>query len=412
MADPDVDPPLAGLKVLELARVLAGPWAGQVLADLGADVVKVESLAGDETRSWGPPFVDGDDAAYFHGCNRGKRSLAVDLATPVGREIVGRLAAQSGVIVENFRVGGLDKFGLDYASVRAANPGVVYCSITGFGRDGPYAARPGYDILIQAMGGIMDLTGDPEGAPQKVGVAYADIFTALYAVIAVQAALAERARTGAGQHIDMALLDTQVGVLANQAMNYLVTGVPPRRIGNAHPNIVPYQAFAAADGHLIVAVGNDRQFRQLVAALGEAGLADDPAYATNAARVENRGRLVPRLAALIAPLDRDDLLARLEAADVPAGPINDLAEVFADPQVVHRRMRLDLPRDGGGTVPSVRTPILMSRSPLAYGRAAPRLGEHTREIMTALGYAAAAVDRLVADGVVATPGRQSSAGRR
>ncbi|MEX0853979.1 MAG: CaiB/BaiF CoA-transferase family protein [Bauldia sp.] len=377
-----MSPPLVGLKVLELARVLAGPWAGQVLADLGAEVIKVESLAGDETRHWGPPSIDnGDgthDAAYFHSCNRGKRSIAVDLARPEGRQAVARLAARADVLIENFKVGGLRKFGLDYGSLKPTNRRLVYCSVSGFGRTGPYAARPGYDFLIQGLGGIMDLTGDPEGEPQKVGVAFADIFTGLYAVVAIQAALAERERSGEGQAIDMALLDTQVGVLANQAMNYLTTGVSPRRLGNAHPNIVPYQVFAVADGHVVVAVGNDGQFRQFVGVLGAPALADDADFATNEARVANREKVVPRLTELMARFSRDEILRSLAAAGVPAGPINDVAKVFADPQVVHRGMRLDLPTAEGGTVPSVRNPILMSRSPLAYERAAPRLGEHTR----------------------------------
>ena len=397
-------PPLAGLKVLELARVLAGPWAGQLLADLGADVVKVESLAGDETRGWSPPSVDnGDgtrDAAYFHACNRGKRSIAIDFAKPEGRAIVAGLAGRADVLVENFRVGGLAKFGLDYASLKPANPRLVYCSITGFGQDGPYAARPGYDFMIQAMGGIMDLTGTPAGPPEKVGVAYVDIFTGMYATVAIQAALLHREKSGEGQFIDMALLDTQVGVLANQAMNYLVSGVAPRRMGNAHPNIVPYQEFAVADGHLIIAAGNDGAFRNLCAVLGVADLAADPTFATNEARVINRAVLVPRLQERIRPFKRDALLALLEKAGVPAGPINTVAQVFADPQVVHRALRFDLPLAGGGSVPSVRTPIVMAQSPLAYGRPSPKLGEHTDAILEELGYAPAAVASLHAAGVV------------
>ena len=397
-------PPHSGLKVLELARVLAGPWAGQLLGDMGADVVKVESLAGEDTRQWGPPSVDnGDgsrDAAYFHACNRGKRSIAVDFARPAGQAIVRKLAASADVLVENFKVGGLARYGLDYESLKAANPGLIYCSITGFGQDGPYAGRPGYDFIVQGMGGVMDLTGDPDGEPQKVGVAFADIFTGLYAVIAIQAGLAHRALTGRGQFIDMALLDTQVGVLANQAMNYLVSGASPRRLGNAHPNIVPYQAFRAADGHVIVAVGNDGQFRRLAEMLGVAHLADDPRYATNEARVANRRELIAVLAGRIAGEARAGLLQRLEAAGVPAGPINSVAEVFADPQVVARGLRVDLPRPDGAPVPSVRTPIVMSGSPLAYGHAAPRLGEHTNAILAELGYDRGRIDRLRRDAVV------------
>jgi crotonobetainyl-CoA:carnitine CoA-transferase CaiB-like acyl-CoA transferase len=395
--------PLAGLKVLELARVLAGPWAGQVFADLGAEVIKVESPSGDDTRRWGPPSIDnGDgtsDAAYFHACNRGKRSIVVDFRKEEGREIVRQLARRSDVLIENFKVGALTKFGLDYPSLKAINPALVYCSITGFGQDGPYAPRPGYDFIIQAMGGLMDVTGAPDGEPQKVGVAYVDIFTGLYSVIAIQAALAHRAHTGQGQHVDMALLDTQVGVLANQAMNYLASGVVPRRLGNAHPNIVPYQVFAAADGHIVVAVGNDGQFRQLVTVLGAPALADNPLSATNEARVANRAVLVPELARLIAPFARADLLARLEKANVPAGPINTIGEVFADPQVVHRAMRIELPHGSGTGLPSVRTPIVMSETPVFSRRAAPHLGEHTAEILAELGHDAADIDRLASDGV-------------
>ncbi|MEX2319656.1 MAG: CaiB/BaiF CoA-transferase family protein [Bauldia sp.] len=397
-------PPLAGLKVLELARVLAGPWAGQLLADLGGEVIKVESLAGDDTRRWGPPSVENADgtrdAAYFHACNRGKQSVAVDFSRPEGREIVGRLAAQSDVLIENFKVGGLKKFGLDYESLKPLNPRLVYCSITGFGQDGPHAARPGYDFMIQAMGGIMHVTGSPDGPPQKIGVAFVDVFTGVYAVVAIQAALAWREKTGEGQHIDMSLLDTTTSVLANQAMNYLVSGKSPSRMGNAHPNIVPYQEFATSDGHLIVAVGNDGQFARLCEIVGLPELADDPLYATNEARVVNRKALVAKLAERIRTFRRDDFLAVLEKAGVPVGPVNTVAQVFDEPQVVHRGMCIDLPAGDGRTVPSVRSPIVMSGSPLTYEHASPRLGEHTDAVLGALGYTEADLARLRAARVV------------
>ncbi len=373
---------LAGLRVVELARILAGPWAGQTLADLGADVIKVESPEGDDTRRWGPPFIDNGGeqaAAYFHACNRGKRSITADLRTEQGVDLVRQLAAQADVLLENFKVGGLAKYGLDYQSLKAINPRLIYCSITGFGQTGPYRDRAGYDFLIQGMAGIMDLTGEPDGAPQKIGVAFTDIFTGLYSVIAIQAALAQRQRTGLGQHIDMALLDTSVGVLANQAMNYLATGVSPRRLGNAHPNIAPYQTLRVADGHFILAVGNDGQFARLCAVLGLDGLARDERFATNAARVANRAALTAALEAMTIAWQRDALLAALEKQGVPAGPINTVAEVFADPQVDSRAMRIVA--DG---IPGVRTPITMSASELALGTRSPRLDEHRAEILAEL----------------------------
>jgi crotonobetainyl-CoA:carnitine CoA-transferase CaiB-like acyl-CoA transferase len=382
--------PLAGLKVLELARILAGPWVGQLLADLGGDVVKVERPgAGDDTRGWGPPFIEGADggdlsAAYFHSCNRGKRSIAVDFESPEGQELVRKLAAHADVVIENFKVGGLKKYGLDYESLKSVNPRLVYCSITGFGQNGPYAARAGYDFMIQGLGGIMDLTGDPDGEPQKIGVAYVDIFTGVYSVVGILAALRQRDATGEGAHLDMALLDVQTSVLANQAMNYLASGESPRRMGNAHPNIVPYQVFPVADGHVIVAVGNDGQFARFVAVLGKPELAQDERFKTNAGRVGNRAQLVPLLTELTLPFTRDALLSALEQQGVPAGPINTVADVFDDPQVVARGMRIDLSSEmaQGGAIPSVRSPIMMNGAPMASERPSPRLGEHTDEVLS------------------------------
>jgi crotonobetainyl-CoA:carnitine CoA-transferase CaiB-like acyl-CoA transferase len=347
-----MDQPLSGLKVVELARILAGPWAGQLLADLGAEVIKVERPGGgDDTRQWGPPFASDGSAAYFHACNRGKTSVAIDIATAEGQEQVRALVREADVLIENFKVGGLAAYGLDHDSLRAVNPRLIHCSITGFGQDGPYAARPGYDFIVQGMGGIMDLTGEPDGKPQKTGVAYADLFSGMYAATAILAALRGREASGAGCHIDLALLDTQVAVLANQAMNYFVTGEPPRRHGNAHPNIAPYQTFAVADGELIVAAGNDGQFRRLCALLG---VAEDARFATNADRVRNRAALDAVLAGAMALRRRDELLAALTAAGIPAGPINDLAQVFADPQVIARGMRIER-----GGVPGLASPIVI-----------------------------------------------------
>ncbi|MFA5990146.1 MAG: CaiB/BaiF CoA-transferase family protein [Sphingomonas sp.] len=370
--------PLAGLRVVELARILAGPWAGQTLADLGAEVIKVESPEGDDTRRWGPPFItnpDGtQDAAYFHACNRGKRSVTIDFRTPHGQEQVRALIAGADVVIENFKLGGLAKYGLDYASLSALNPRLVYCSITGFGQNGPYAERPGYDFIIQGMAGIMDLTGEPDGAPQKSGVAFADIFTGLYAVVAIQAALAQRTTTGRGQHIDMALLDVMTGVLANQALNYFVSGQNPPRMGNAHINVSPYAVFPCSDGWFILAVGNDGQFQRFCAALGLTTLAADPRFASNAGRLEHRGPLFDAIRAATSAMPRDALLATLEAAGVPAGPINTVEQAFADPQIIHREMRLTLDRMGQ-TLPGLRTPIRFSDASLALTRAAPMLGE-------------------------------------
>jgi len=364
--------PLAGIKVVELARILAGPWAGQVLADLGAEVIKVESPEGDDTRRWGPPFVENADgtrdAAYFHATNRGKSSVIADFNDPADLARVRDLIAGADVVIENFKVGGLAKFGLDHASLAATNPRLVYCSITGFGQDGPRAGEAGYDFIVQGMSGIMDLTGQPDGPPTKIGVAYADIMTGLYAVIAIQAALHSREATGRGQHIDMALLDVMVGTLANQAMNYLVSGEAPRRLGNAHPNIVPYEAFPCADGWLIIAVGNDRQFARLVELLG---LEPKPVWSSNSGRVADRAILSPAIATLTRLWQRDVLLARLAELGIPAGPINTVAQALADPQIAARGMVLEL--DDGLT--GLRTPIRFSDAELALGKASPRLHE-------------------------------------
>lgn len=374
--------PLRGLKVLELARILAGPWAGQTLADMGADVIKVESPAGDDTRQWGPPFVAGENggdlsSAYFHACNRGKRSVVADFSTEEGRALVRRLVADADVLIENFKVGGLARYGLDHTSLSVLNPRLIYASITGFGQNGPYAARAGYDFMIQALGGGMSVTGTADGEPLRTGYAIADIFSGLYATIAILAALRQREGTGKGAHIDCALLDTQVAVLGNQALNYLVSGTVPGRIGNTHPNIVPYQSFPTAEGHIIIAVGNDAQFGRLCGVLGADDLAMNADYVTNAARVAHRDALVTKIATLTEGWSRDTLLGALEAATVPAGPINDIGQVFADPQVKHRGMALALQQDAatGGVVPGVRTPILIDGVAMALGSAPPLLGE-------------------------------------
>ena len=371
--------PLSGLKVVELARILAGPWAGQILADLGAEVIKVESPAGDDTRQWGPPFItypDGSkDAAYFHAANRGKTSVTIDFSTPEGQAKVRQLVAGADVVIENFKVGTLAKYGLDYASLSALNPRLVYCSITGFGQDGPYASRPGYDFIIQGMSGIMDLTGDPDGAPQKIGVAFADIMTGLYSVIAIQAALAAREKSGRGEHIDMALFDVMTGVLANQAQNYLVTGQSPRRLGNAHPNITPYAVFPSSDGWFILAVGNDGQFGKFCTAMGLDTLAQDPRFTSNALRLEHRGVLEVLISEATRLRSRADLLALCEAAGVPAGPINSVADAFAVPQIVARHMQQTFETPDGQQVSGVRTPIRFGNMALKLGKAAPKLAD-------------------------------------
>ena len=368
--------PLEGVRVLELARVLAGPWIGQTLADLGADVVKVEAPEGDETRGWGPPFAPDGAATYFHACNRGKRGIALDFREAGDLALAQRLAAGAEVVIENFKVGGLAKFGLDYASVAAGNPAVVYASVTGFGQDGPLAARAGYDFIIQAMGGIMDLTGEPDGPPQKPGVAYADLFTGLYGTVAVLAALRLRDRSGQGQWIDLALFDTQLAVLANQATGHLLGGAEPKRMGNAHPSIVPYQVFDAADGPLVIACGNDGQFARLCAGLG---IAPDPAWATNPGRIAHRGAVVAALEARINGMPRAAVLAAMEAAGVPAGPINSVAEAFAEPQAAARGM---VQEAGGSRAP--RLPIRFSAAEATADRPPPRRDEHGLAIRTAL----------------------------
>ena len=409
------DGALAGLRVLDLSRVLAGPWASQLLGDLGADVIKVErpgenGKGGDDTRGWGPPWLaDGEgrpttDAAYFLCTNRNKRSLGVDITRPAGQAIVRDLAAQSDVVLENFKVGGLKAYGLDYASLSKINPKLVYCSITGFGQDGPYAARAGYDFLIQGMGGLMSVTGradDEEGAgPQKVGVALTDILTGLYATVAIQAALAHREKTGEGQHIDLALLDVQVACLANQAMNYLVSGKAPRRMGNGHPNIVPYQDFPTADGDMILAIGNDGQFARFCELAGHAEWSSDERFATNAARVRHRAELLPQLRQTTVMKTTAEWIALLENAAVPCGPINDLAGVFADPQVLHRALRVDMPHAAGGSAPQVANPIRFSATPIDYRLAPPLLGQDTDAVLRELGRSAEDIAALHAAGVV------------
>ncbi|MGE0280925.1 MAG: CaiB/BaiF CoA transferase family protein [Rhizobiaceae bacterium] len=383
-------PPLHGVRVIELARILAGPWAGQLLADLGADVIKVESPdGGDDTRKWGPPFVtdhDGENlsAAYYHSCNRGKRSIAIDFSRPEGAETIRKLVASADVLIENFKLGGLKKYGLDYESLKAINPKLVYCSITGFGQTGPYAPRAGYDFIIQGMAGMMSITGEPGREPQKAGVAISDIFTGLYSVVAIQAALRHAEMTGHGQHIDMALFDTQMSVLGNQNLNYLVSGKAPGQMGNAHMNIAPYEVLPVRDGHIILAIGNDGQFQKFCAVVGLDALAADTSFATNPARVTNRARLRAKIIEVLKDWDRAPLLEKLEAASVPASPINTIADAFADPQSVARGMRMDLDDGHGNTLPSVRAPMIMSETPLRYDRPSPRLGEHTDEILAEL----------------------------
>ncbi|MEE4072032.1 CaiB/BaiF CoA-transferase family protein [Pseudomonas viridiflava] len=386
---------LSHIRVLDLSRVLAGPWAGQILADLGADVIKVERpVCGDDTRSWGPPFLKDEtgqntsEAAYYLSANRNKQSVTIDFTRPEGQRLVRELVAKSDIVIENFKVGGLAAYGLDYASLKALNPKLIYCSITGFGQTGPYAKRAGYDFMIQGLGGLMSLTGRPDGdeggGPVKVGVALTDILTGLYSTTAILAALAHRDQSSVGQYIDMALLDVQVACLANQAMNYLTTGIAPRRLGNAHPNIVPYQDFPTADGDFILTVGNDSQFRKFAEVAGQSQWATDPRFLTNKLRVANRGELIPLIRQATVFKTTAQWVDELEAAGVPCGPVNDLAQVFADPQVLARGLALELPHALGGRVAQVASPIRLSETPVEYRRAPPLLGEHTSQVLQEL----------------------------
>lgn len=370
--------PLKGLKVVELARILAGPWAGQLLADLGAEVIKVESEQGDDTRAWGPPFIERDNdvsAAYFHGCNRGKKSITVDLSSSKGQERFKKLVKESDILIENFKVGGLKKYGLDYESLKTKNKALIYCSITGFGQDGPYATRAGYDYIIQGMSGLMSITGEPGGQPLKTGVAITDIFTGIYASTAILAALHQRKETGLGQHIDMSLLDSAVAILANQGMNYLSTGNSPGRMGNFHPNLSPYQVFECSDGHIIIATGNDQQYQRFCDILQCPELGKNPKFVSNAKRVENRHELDEVLSRKTRNWKKAKLLKRCEVTSIPAGPINSLDEVFSDKQIIHRGMKLSL--DG---IPSIRSPIRFSESELNLDKPSPKLGEHNSVI--------------------------------
>ena len=403
--------PLAGIRVLDLSRVLAGPWCTQTLADLGADVIKIERPGrGDDTRAWGPPFLadgaggEGSESAYYLCANRNKRSLAVDIATPEGQTLLRRLALRCDVLVENFKVGDLRRHGLDAATLRAADPRLVYCSITGFGQDGPEASRAGYDFAIQGRGGLMSVTGERDGqpgaGPQKVGVAVADLFTGMYATVAILAALRHRDATGEGQAIDLALLDTQVAMLANLGSNYLASGQVPRRMGNGHPNIVPYQVFEAADGHLVLAVGNDSQFARFCVVADCEALAGDARFASNAARVRNRETLVPLLAERFLLRGRRDWLALLEAAGIPCGPVSDIADVFADPQVQARGMTVTVPHPHADALRLVASPLKFSATPVQYRHAPPLLGQQTDELLLELGVEADEIARLRARGVV------------
>jgi crotonobetainyl-CoA:carnitine CoA-transferase CaiB-like acyl-CoA transferase len=407
--------PLSNYRVLDLSRVLAGPWVGQNMADLGAEVIKVERPGGgDDTRAWGPPWLkdeagaDTRESAYYLSANRGKKSIALDIASPEGRRVVRDLAAKSDVLLENYKVGGLAKYGLDYESLKAVNPGLIYCSITGFGQDGPYAARAGYDFVIQGLGGFMSITGDADGGPMRAGVAVADLFTGMYATVAVTSALLHRERGGGGgQHIDMALLDCQVAALANQASNYHVSGEPPGLMGNAHPNVVPYQVVPTADGHIILAVGNDRQFAVFCALVGRPEMATDERFHSNAARIVNRDALMAIIFEVIAAKTSADWLVTLEAAGVPCGAVNDIGQVFDDPQIQHRGMRIELDHPSAGKAPLTASPMRFSETPVEYGLAPPLLGQHTVEILCGLlGRDEAVVEDMMARGVCAEPPEQ------
>ncbi len=387
--------PLSGIRVLDLSRVLAGPWCTQNLADLGADVIKIERPGvGDDTRGWGPPFLkdeqgkDTTEAAYYLSTNRNKRSVEVDLASEAGAKLVRELAAHCDILVENFKVGGLKQYGLDYESMKKDFPKLIYCSITGFGQDGPFAPRPGYDFMIQGMGGLMSITGErddlPGGGPQKAGVAVTDIITGMYATVAILAALQERNRSGLGQHLDIALLDSHISMLANQNLNYMTSGVAPTRAGNAHQNVVPYQVFKAADGYLIIAVGNDSQFRSFANAIGHPELGTDPKFATNRMRVTNRGELIPMLEKIIATGKRDEWIDKMEVAGVPCGPIQSIDQVFAHPQVKYRKIWQTIPHPVAGSSPTTASPMRFSATPIQYRRHAPLLGEHTQEVLKEL----------------------------
>ena len=404
--------PLSHIRVLELSRILAGPWAGQMLADLGAEIIKVEKpIQGDDTRHWGPPYLKSQqgeaptESAYFLSANRGKRSITIDIRQPEGQAIIHQLIESCDVLIENFKVGSLQKYHLDYASLSAINPQLIYCSITGFGQDGPYAQRAGYDFLLQGMGGLMSVTGEPDhlpgGGPQKVGVALTDILTGMYATTAIQAAMIEREKSGLGQHIDLALLDVQVACLANQAMNYLVSDETPKRMGNAHPNIVPYQTFQTADGFIILTIGNDSQFADFCEVAQCQALIQDPRFTTNQARVRNREIVIEQLANIIQAKDSEFWLQQLETKGVPCGPINDIAQVFENPQIKHRKILGELTHPKNGKVPTIKNPINFSRTPIVYNQAPPNLGEHTEDVLSELlDYDASAINKLRQSNVI------------